>query len=128
MKGLALPDVTDLVLYDLPRNGPALLQMIGRFDRFGRMSQLNIHVLAPETLWKRFGAVSGISRGEFFHYFADRDEGVALELSNCRRLDRAFDLKSLRKFDHGFQPPQFFTRLRRHGSLLSAISGSRDET
>ena len=94
----------------------------------GRAIITAIHVLAPETLWKRFGAVSGISRGEFFHYFADRDEGVALELSNCRRLDRAFDLKSLRKFDHGFQPPQFFTRLRRHGSLLSAISGSRDET
>jgi predicted transcriptional regulator len=89
----------------------------------GRAIITAIHVLAPETLWKRFGAVSGISRGEFFEYFADREEGTALELSNCRRLTHAYDLESLRRFDHGFQPPQFFTRLRRNTSLLNAISG-----
>jgi predicted transcriptional regulator len=89
----------------------------------GRAIISAIHVLAPATLWKRFGTVSGISRGEFFEYFADRDEGIALELSHCRRLTHAFDLESLRRFDSGFQPPQFFTRLRHHASLLNAISG-----
>jgi predicted transcriptional regulator len=92
----------------------------------GRAIVTAVHVLAPATLWKRFGAVSGISRSEFFEYFGDRDEGIALELSNWRRLTHAFDLESLRRFDHDFQPPQFFTRLRRHAPLLDAISGEPD--
>jgi predicted transcriptional regulator len=89
----------------------------------GRAIVTAIHVLAPTTLWRRFGAVSGISRGEFFEYFADRDQGVALELSNCERLARAFDLEALRRFDRGFQPPQFFARLQHRASLLNAITG-----
>ena len=62
----------------------------------GRAIVAAIHVLAPATLWRRFGAVSGISRSEFFEYFADRDQGIALELSDCRRLTHAFDLGALR--------------------------------
>jgi predicted transcriptional regulator len=88
----------------------------------GRAIVTAIHVLAPETLWRRFGAVSGLSRMEFFEYFADRDRGIALELSDCRRLIHAFDLETLRRFHHGFQPPQFFTRLRKNTPLRTAVS------
>jgi superfamily II DNA or RNA helicase len=41
--------VTDLVLYDLPRSKIALQQVLGRFDRFGRQSRLNVHVLKPSN-------------------------------------------------------------------------------
>jgi predicted transcriptional regulator len=88
----------------------------------GRAIVTAIHVLAPETLWRRFGTVSGLSRMEFFEYFADRDRGIALELSDCRRLIHAFDLETLRRFHHGFQPPQFFTRLRKNTPLRTAVS------
>ena len=88
----------------------------------GRAIVAAIHVLAPATLWQRFGAVSGISRSEFFEYFADRDQGTALELSDCRRLTHAFDLEALRRFHHDFQPPQFFIRLRHNTPLWSAMS------
>jgi len=88
----------------------------------GRAIVAAIHVLAPAILWRRFGAVSGISRSEFFEYFADRDQGIALELSDCRRLSHAFDLEALRRFHRGFQPPQFFTRLRHNTPLWIAIS------
>jgi predicted transcriptional regulator len=88
----------------------------------GRAIVAAIHVLAPATLWRRFGAVSGISRSEFFEYFADREQGIALELSDCRRLSHAFDLEALRRFDHGFQPPQFFTRIRHNTPLWIAMS------
>ena len=88
----------------------------------GRAIVAAIHVLAPATLWRRFGAVSGISRSEFFEYFAGRDQGIALELSDCRRLSHAFDLEALRRFHHGFQPPQFFTRLRHNTPLWIAMS------
>jgi superfamily II DNA/RNA helicase len=47
-EGLNLPDVTDLVLYDVPRNRSALQQVFGRFDRLGRIGRLTIHVLVPE--------------------------------------------------------------------------------
>jgi hypothetical protein len=39
-------DVTDLVLYDTPNSRAALLNLLGRFDRIDRRSQLSIHVLA----------------------------------------------------------------------------------
>ena len=40
-------DVTDLVLYDLPTNRLTLQGVLGRFDRFGRTTQLNTHALTP---------------------------------------------------------------------------------
>jgi superfamily II DNA or RNA helicase len=50
-EGINLSHVTDLVLYDAPESRLALQQVLGRFDRFGRLSQLSVHVLVP-----RFGA------------------------------------------------------------------------
>jgi hypothetical protein len=46
-EGLSLPDVTDLVLYDLPTSSITLQTALGRFDRFGRTSRLRIHALVP---------------------------------------------------------------------------------
>jgi predicted transcriptional regulator len=77
---------------------------------------------APSTLWRKFGSRSGISRIEFFQYFAGVTQGVALELTGCRRLGVSVPLESLRRFSAGFQPPQFFARLRQGAPLLAAIS------
>jgi len=71
-----------------------------------------VHTHAPSTLWRKFAAVSGISRGDFFSYFDGIAQGTALELSNCVRLNASVSLESLRRFCTGFQPPQFFARLR----------------
>lgn len=46
-EGINLSHVTDLVLYDTPESKLALQQVLGRFDRFGRRSQLSIHGLVP---------------------------------------------------------------------------------
>lgn len=46
-EGLSLPDVTDLVLYDLPGSRDAFQKVLGWLDRFGRTKQLTIHALAP---------------------------------------------------------------------------------
>jgi len=46
-EGVALSEVTDLVLYDVPGREVALRQVLGRFDRFGRRTQLNIYALLP---------------------------------------------------------------------------------
>ena len=50
VEGYDFASVTDLVLYDLPRSRIALQQVLGRFDRFGRQSRLNIHVLRPSSV------------------------------------------------------------------------------
>ncbi len=49
-EGIALPEVTDLVLYDIPSSKIALQVVLGRFDRFGRMNRLNVHVLTPSNV------------------------------------------------------------------------------
>jgi ERCC4-related helicase len=46
---VALGEVTDLVLYDTPGSPAALQSVLARVDRFGRKTQLNIHVLVPSN-------------------------------------------------------------------------------
>jgi hypothetical protein len=48
-EGVALGEVTDLVLYDVPDGKDALLQVLGRFDRFGREAQLNVYILVQSA-------------------------------------------------------------------------------
>jgi hypothetical protein len=45
IKGLALPRVETVVLYDLPRDPIALEQIYGRFQRFGRSAPLTFQLL-----------------------------------------------------------------------------------
>lgn len=44
---LNIPEVTDLILYDIPGARVELQRLLGRFDRIGRLSQLDVHVLTP---------------------------------------------------------------------------------
>ncbi len=49
-EGLGLPEVTDLIFYDLPANDLLMQRLLGRFDRFGRSKQLHVYVLKnPEN-------------------------------------------------------------------------------
>lgn len=77
----------------------------------GRVTIAAIHTSPPAALWRRFGAVSGLSRIEFFDYFSGVTEGVALELKDTKELRQSISLTSLREILSGFQPPQFFVRL-----------------
>lgn len=77
----------------------------------GRVTVEAIHTCPPATLWRRFGHVSGLSKNEFFNYFGDVTEGVALELVDAMELSRSITLSSLREISTKFHPPQFFSRL-----------------
>lgn len=79
------------------------------------------HLLAPTTLWKRYGAVSGLTRTEFFDYFSGVAKGCALILERPRRLSVGVPLSELRALVDGFQPPQFFQHLAHGGPLLTAF-------
>ncbi|MFA6244704.1 MAG: DEAD/DEAH box helicase [Candidatus Hydrogenedentales bacterium] len=48
-EGVSIDQVTDLVLYDVPRSLLLIQQLLGRFDRFGRQNPLNVHVLVPSN-------------------------------------------------------------------------------
>src|SRR5262249_24609084 len=48
-EGIAIPQVTHVVHYDLPSNPVVLEQRRGRFDRFGRNKPLTMYVLRDES-------------------------------------------------------------------------------
>lgn len=87
----------------------------------GRVTIKAIHKASPNTLWRRFGAVSGLTRSEFFDYFSGVVEGVALELVDTKELRQSISLTSLREITSGFQPPQFFVRLAASNPVLKAV-------
>ena len=49
MSGVDLSHVTDLILYDAPQSESSMRQVLGRFDRFGRVRQLTVYALAPAS-------------------------------------------------------------------------------
>jgi len=83
----------------------------------------SMHSLAPTTLWRRFGDVSGLSRAEFFQYFEGVKHGFVLVLDQPKRLHIPVPLERLRLLRRGFQPPQFFQHLDDQGPLVSAFTG-----
>lgn len=84
----------------------------------------SMHSLAPTTLWRRYGDVSGLSRAEFFQYFEGAKHGFVLVLDKPARLHSPVPLERLRLLKKAFQPPQFFQHLDGQGPLVSAFIGS----
>jgi predicted transcriptional regulator len=81
-----------------------------------------MHSFAPETLWRRFGDVSGLSRAQFFDYFKGSQHGFVLVLEKPKRLPSPVSLERLRKLNGAFHPPQFFQHLDGQGPLVSAFT------
>lgn len=95
----------------------------------GSVQVRSTHALAPETLWRRYGDVSGLSRTEFLDYFSGVKRGFVLVLSNPSRLASPLPLEKLRSLNDGFQPPQFFQHLDSDGALVCAFTeDSADRT
>lgn len=88
----------------------------------------SMHSLAPVTLWRRYGDVSGLSRAEFFEYFGDIKRGFVLVLDKPKRLPSPVSLERLRTLNGAFQPPQFFQHLDGQGPLVSAFIGGTGST
>jgi len=84
-----------------------------------------VHTATPNKLWKLFGAISGLSKSEFFDYFSDVTNACALVLHGAAQVDCPMTLSTLRELDRGFQPPQFFTRLHQEHPVQLAITASQ---
>lgn len=90
----------------------------------GKARVSGLYKLSPFTLWRRFSAVSGLSRREFFKYFEGMPKGFALALEDAERSSEATPLEALRHVCSRFQPPQFFMRLEKEGDVLKALETS----
>ncbi|MBN9463988.1 MAG: hypothetical protein J0H00_22540 [Burkholderiales bacterium] len=84
----------------------------------------SLHTLTPQTLWRKYGNVSGLSRTEFFDYLSGVEHGFVLVLDSPVRLKNPVPLERLRILNNGFQPPQFFQHLANDGALVTAFSGN----
>lgn len=80
-----------------------------------------VHNLAAETLWRRFGQVSGLSKPELLEYLSGVQKGFALELTNAKRLTKPISLAELRRTAPGFQPPQFFVNISKQHALHDSL-------
>lgn len=81
-----------------------------------------VHTGTPKKLWKEFGAMSGLSRLEFFDYFTDVTNACALVLHTAVVMRTPMPLSTLREIDSAFQPPQFFLRLHQEHPVRRAVA------
>lgn len=93
----------------------------------GSASVVAVHTASPAQLWRRFGSVSGLSKTEFFTYFAGLTVACALILDDAQHLQRPLPLASLKSAAGNFQPPQFFIRLDGAHPVLLALDVYRDD-
>ncbi|MEY2496156.1 MAG: hypothetical protein QOJ45_2648 [Verrucomicrobiota bacterium] len=69
---------------------------------------------SPSVLWNRYGAKAGITRKEFFEYFAGKILGHALVIKRAWKLAVSTCLSCLKRTQRGFHPPQSFHYVRRN--------------
>jgi len=72
----------------------------------------------PSALWKVVGKHSGVTRVEFFNYFKGKRQAHAMVIKRVWPLRTPVCLKTLRKTQGGFRPPQNFHYLSRTESPL----------
>jgi predicted transcriptional regulator len=66
----------------------------------------------PDELWSEYSQCSGLAESEFFRYFDGVERGAALVFSSVARLINPISLSTLKTLVPGFQPPQFFSRVK----------------
>lgn len=77
---------------------------------------------APSTVWRKYWAVSGLRKSEFMSYFEGAATASAMAISSPKKLKRPISLCTLRTAMPGFQPPQFYCRIK--PILMSALNRS----
>lgn len=83
---------------------------IGKVLGFGTLA--GVTVATPPTLWERYDRCAGLSQREFEDYFRGTGSGAVLEFSAITPLEQPIALNELRGLHLGFQPPQFYLRVR----------------
>lgn len=87
----------------------------------GAMRVARIDTLAPSTIWRKWGANSGLQRSEFNDYFAGSPTATALVIDKVEPFPHAVSLEELRGRWPNFFPPQSYRFLddRQISTLLN---------
>ncbi|WP_423598697.1 hypothetical protein [Roseateles sp. MS654] len=80
------------------------------------------YAATPDTVWRKFGPVSGLARKEFMEYFVGCKEASAMPLGAPMRLPRSVGLEELRENVPGFHPPQFYARVDEESPLRNLLT------
>ncbi|WP_157787528.1 transcriptional regulator [Pusillimonas noertemannii] len=78
----------------------------------GFATVVSTYSAAPNTVWRKYGAVSGLSKSEFMEYFDGADLASATALSGPTALKKPLTLDVIRASIPDFHPPQFYCRLK----------------
>lgn len=82
-----------------------------------------IELLPPREMWRKHGASICISQKEFDAYTKGRHVVSAIGLRNVTPLDNSICLETMREYEQGFQPPQFFSKLAPDSALYTVFYG-----
>lgn len=61
-----------------------------------------------ESIWRRFGAQTGISKSEFDAYYRGKETACAIIIGRYWKLRKPVQLEKLKKDTKGFRPPQSY--------------------
>jgi predicted transcriptional regulator len=94
----------------------------GRVELVGRVEK--VVAATPTSLWKKYGAQTGITRAEFFDYLTGCKIAYVILVADFKALDKKPTLSELRRSKRGFHPPQFAKMIENDGALHRALSSA----
>ena len=72
---------------------------------------------SPQELWNSFSEVSGISKKDFFKYYANSNEGFAIKIDNLHIFEEYIDMS---QYDD-FRAPQSFCYVENNKCLRELL-------
>ena len=72
---------------------------------------------SPQELWNSFSEVSGISKKDFFKYYANSNEGFAIKIDNLHIFDEFIDMNEYADF----RAPQSFCYVENNDCLKELL-------
>ncbi len=82
------------------------------------------HVGAPSTVWRKYGAISGLSKSQFLTYFDGSVFASVMALAGAKKLKNPVALDAIREAMPGFHPPQFYCRLHKDSPIKRHLEKS----
>lgn len=93
----------------------------GRVMAVAKLRDVTVETTA--AIWEAYQACMGISKAEFDAYVSDIDTAAVMSFDTISPVAHPPGLQELRALEPGFQPPQFFRRMR-PSKLLDRLSDS----
>ena len=86
----------------------------------------SVKVAETKEIWEEFSCCAGINWDEFDRYVGDLDRAAVLIFDVIYPLRNPVDLADLRQLEPGFQPPQFFRKIRSEELLNRLVQSGTD--